>query len=312
MMTQDVNDDFSKLWQRHLSAMRDEFSTASLQALPSVPSGGRSLPGEDAPIDETEDYGHHVWENKINWVVDTLEELTLQSPRTTGTHSPGTSWFPDREGYTETALSSPENSSWPKTVKAASNPIIPQLVVADYSDIPTSHNPKGKKPDIPPDDDSGTPYLLKQQLLQGSQHTTYHIPDNLATLTITATTALHTPISPSQRAPPSQVHVLILTWAQHDRRGPDRQLLTPGLLDNETEALRACLKRRGYRVQCRLIPTDYPTAAVETLLDKFLDKSEEDTLLVVYYHGYGNLDREGRMLFLRWVLQSSYLILLRF
>lgn len=90
----------------------------------------------------------------------------------------------------------------------------------------------------------------------------------------------------------------MLTWAKHDRRGDDGQLLSPGL-DSGTGTLRDCLKRRGYRVQCRLIPGDYPTAAVETLLARFLDKSAPDSLLVIYYHGFGNLDGQGRMVFSR-------------
>lgn len=97
------------------------------------------------------------------------------------------------------------------------------------------------------------------------------------------------------------MHVLILTWAKHDRRGEDGQLLSPGL-DNDTETVRACFKRRGYRVQCRLIPADYPTAAVETMLDRFLEKSEDggESLLVIYYHGWGSLDVDGRMVFSRY------------
>jgi hypothetical protein len=64
-------------------------------------------------------------------------------------------------------------------------------------------------------------------------------------------------------------------------------------------------------VQCRSIPTDYPTAAVETLLDRFLERSSVDGLLVVYYRGYGGLDREGRMLFSRYALSLPGLFLVQ-
>lgn len=108
---------------------------------------------------------------------------------------------------------------------------------------------------------------------------------------------------------PEQVHVLILTWAKKDdsshnkRSGDDgwqQPLLSPTFVDVETDAVRASFKRRGYRVQCRRIPEDYPTAAVETILDKFLDNSvEKKSLLVIYYHGYGNMTPDGRMVFSR-------------
>ena len=101
-----------------------------------------------------------------------------------------------------------------------------------------------------------------------------------------------------QSRPPAEVHVLILTWAKHDRRGDDGQLLSPSL-DMETNTVRACFKRRGYRVQCRLVPEDYPTPAVETILDRFLSASAPDRLLVIYYHGYGNMEN-GRMVFSRY------------
>jgi hypothetical protein len=143
-----------------------------------------------------------------------------------------------------------------------------------------------------------TPFLLQREFFLDN-----HAPFTTTagtTTTTTAATVVHTPLSPTQNPPPSHVHVLILTWAKLDRRGDDGQLLSPSL-DSDTEALRACLKRRGYRVQCRAIPADYPTAAVETLLDRFLERSSGDGLLVVYYCGYGCLDGQGRMAFSRWV-----------
>jgi hypothetical protein len=103
------------------------------------------------------------------------------------------------------------------------------------------------------------------------------------------------------------VHVLILTWATtpsstciHGSFTPESSLNADRIAD-DTETLRSTLKRRGYRVQCRSIPLDYPTAAVETLLDRFLQRSSVDGLLMVYYRGYGGLDGERRMLFARYV-----------
>jgi hypothetical protein len=72
-ITQEMDDEFSRLWQRHLTALRDDFSATSVQALPSLPSESRSLDGEVAP-----DKGPaHPWDEKIDSVVDALDELAL-------------------------------------------------------------------------------------------------------------------------------------------------------------------------------------------------------------------------------------------
>ncbi|KAK4158238.1 hypothetical protein C8A00DRAFT_10935 [Chaetomidium leptoderma] len=299
------DDEFSQLWERHLTVLRDDFSATSVQALPSLPSVSQLESFDDGDLDKggasQAKYANHPWDEKVDSVVDALDELTLQSPNTAETHSPGTPWFPDRDGYTETALSSPLNSSWPKTIGSCRNPGLPHLRVDDYSESP-SHDPKGKGVETWPPaptrhKDSTVPFLLQKQLLY-TPHSPVDSSLTTATATATTTTTLHSPAPfPTQKGPPTQVHVLILTWAKHARRGPDGQLLTPSLDNNDTEMLRACLKRRGYGVQCRAIPTDYPTAAVETLLDRFLERSAADSLLVVYYHGYGCLEREGRMVF---------------
>lgn len=110
-----------------------------------------------------------------------------------------------------------------------------------------------------------------------------------------------------QTPPPTDVHVLILTWAKHDRRGEDGQLLSPGL-DIETDTARACFKRRGYKVQCRVIPEDYPTSAVETVLGRFLNQSAPGTLLMVYYRGHGNMEGD-RMVFSRFVFFAFRLLI---
>jgi hypothetical protein len=156
--------------------------------------------------------------------------------------------------------------------------------------------------------DSRIPFLLQKQLLS-DHHPTFHTPINSSTITAAATetatatarTIAHSPFTATQKPPPTQVHVLILTWAAQHHPG------SPGTLsatDHDTETLRSTLKRRGYRVQFRSIPNDYPTAAVETLLDRFLERSSVDGLLVVYYRGYGGLDGEGRMLF-SWYFHPS-------
>lgn len=221
-----------------------------------------------------------------------------QSPTTAETRSPGTPWFPDRDGYTETALSSPLNSSWPRTIGSSKNPGPPHARLEDHSEPPFP-DLKGKGVEKPynPRPDPAVRFLLEKQLFHDPYYSNLSTVDNPSTAA-TATTIIPSPTTPSQKPPPTQVHVLILTWAKHSRRGSDGQLLTPSL-DNDTETLRATLKRRGYSVQCRVIPTDYPTAAVETMLDRFLERSARESLLVVYYHGFGCLERDGRMVFAR-------------
>lgn len=72
-------------------------------------------------------------------------------------------------------------------------------------------------------------------------------------------------------------------------------------------------------MQCRLIPNDYSTSAVETVVDKFLAQSQNQTvqhekrnrsrsevtsrggeLLIVYYHGFGATEEDGRLRFSRY------------
>ena len=70
-----LDDDFSQLWQRHLTVLRDDFSATSVQALPSLPSVSQSLDGE-----ALEGNPAHPWDEKFDSVVDALEELTLSVP----------------------------------------------------------------------------------------------------------------------------------------------------------------------------------------------------------------------------------------
>jgi hypothetical protein len=74
-----LDDDFSQLWQRHLTVLRDDFSATSVQALPSLPSASQSLEG-DKPDAHAGD-SVHLWDEKIDSVVDALEELALSVHR---------------------------------------------------------------------------------------------------------------------------------------------------------------------------------------------------------------------------------------
>ncbi|KAK0714768.1 hypothetical protein B0H67DRAFT_490026 [Lasiosphaeris hirsuta] len=297
--------DFTVLWERHIAATRDDFFTTVSTGLPT-----RNLyddiydhsDAEDEPEEETRDEVGQFWDQTMNSVVDALGEAALQSPNTTATHSPDTPWFTDKVAYTETALSSPQGSSWSRTI----SPSKPTIQVSDYDEHADA---EPETPMIEIGKGKGIADYYYEQYRRKSS------PDWSNSFTIPRTpsprpyhpAARHTPSTPAtattvyrvqqraQNPPPEEVHVLILTWAKDDRRGDDGQLLSPGL-DLETDAVRSSFKRRGYRVQCRLIPEDYPTSAVETILDRFLDKSTPNSLLVVYYQGYGNMENE-RMVF---------------
>ncbi len=81
-MAQDM-DDFSHLWQRHLTVLRDDFSSTSVQALPSLPSlprsRRRSLNRDNDSHDERAQHGApaHAWDEKMDSIVDALDEITL-------------------------------------------------------------------------------------------------------------------------------------------------------------------------------------------------------------------------------------------
>ncbi|KAM7195743.1 hypothetical protein V8F20_007313 [Naviculisporaceae sp. PSN 640] len=352
MMNED--DDITSLWQRHLlAAVKDNLETASIQAIPPVP---RSLDGDNPYLLKPRGGKEPIqvgasWDEQMDSVVDALQELTVQSPTTINTadaYSPGNAWFPDREGYAETALSSPQNSSWSRTIaptkpgnemqanRLSSHSEIVEAISDSSRNSPRSPRGKGKGLDIRDQhyqvsSETTTPKRLSSL---PSWYTERHLPainysdKNAEDTTCENYYRSHNPINernmppdpptvnvryePSRvsrmmESPAQEVHVLILTWAKRDdtttgRRATDdgtglAPLLSP-TLDPETDAIRSSFKRRGYRVQCRRIPEDYPTAAVETILDKFLDKSVEGkSLLVIYYHGFGDSDSSGRMVF---------------
>ncbi|KAM7195516.1 hypothetical protein V8F33_006686 [Rhypophila sp. PSN 637] len=346
MMNDD--DDITSLWQRHLlAAVRDNLSAASVQAIPSVP---RSLDGDEPRLSnkkEKEPFQVGAgWDEQMDSVVDALHELTVQSPTTINTadaYSPETPWFPDREGYTETALSSPQNSSWSRTIKTAmqAKRLSAPDEFADLASESSRQSPRGKgkgldlrhqqvpsptlparrQPSLPSwyTERNIPPYNTKTESENISYEEYYrqynpnserNMPPDPPTVTVRYAPSR---VSQMMETPPQEVHVLILTWAKRDdnngRRIVDEAPLLSPTLDMETEAVRSSFKRRGYRVQCRRIPEDYPTAAVETILDKFLDKSVEGkSLLVVYYHGYGNMDQSGRMVFSRHKAANQYVV----
>ncbi|KAK0712301.1 hypothetical protein B0T21DRAFT_76380 [Apiosordaria backusii] len=299
-------EDFSHLWERHITILRDDFSADN--SVRALTSGSPSLQDGDGGEDyKSRPSGQHVWDDKIDSVVDALDELSLQSPtgktNTTTTQSPRTPWFPDGDAYTETA---PLRSH-----KIQALPVLPW---------PT--DPPTPSPSIwPPQQDQKE----GQQQMLYQHHTTRHLPLSPSTLssrtavpgsTTTPATTLHSPLPFTQSPPPSSVSVLCLSWAPPQARpGPDGQLFSPSL-PTDVEAVRSCFKKRGWKVQCRLIPSDYSTSAVETVIDRFLAQSQNQTvqsqnrsrardenevpggeLLIVYYHGFGATEDDGRLKF---------------
>lgn len=70
MAQQEVDDEFSRLWQRHLDLLRDEFSASSLQVLPSTYSESPSLDGGSATDED-------AWEDGFGSTGNALGVLTL-------------------------------------------------------------------------------------------------------------------------------------------------------------------------------------------------------------------------------------------
>lgn len=305
-----MSEDFTQLWERHIATTRDDFLNDTRR--------DDGIPAEADKIGK-------LWEETMGSVVDALDALDDLTPSSRGAHSPEprAAWS-SRDDYTETALSSPQDSHF-------STKPPPAITISDHD-----HENEVEAEEIPPMVEIGgrrskgkelaSYYLDKTRLkklrewhnsnappasqskhLLYSNYNTRYIPETTPTPTPTTTSKDKNKIEPdtpitsfrtihsAQSTPPSSVDVLILTWARHDRRGDDGQLLSPSL-DIDTDTVRACFKRRGYRVQCRLIPEDYPTSAVETILSRFLSQSTPDRLHLIYYHGYGNVEND-RMVF---------------
>ncbi|KAK4119427.1 hypothetical protein N657DRAFT_650246 [Parathielavia appendiculata] len=223
-MAHGMDDEFSQLWQRHLKVLRGDFSKKSVQTVPSMPSEPWDLDGEGR-AEKTA----HPRDGQLDSVVDALDELTRQSPNTIDTHSPGTPWFPDRDGHTETTLSSASNSSWPRTLSSPGRPSLPHLRIDECS-APPYREPKGKGTGILGEEiwqDPPIPFILQRQLLSESYPAAHYTATNFATTTAvpqiaTATSHgnnqnhTHPSLRTTQKPPPTEVHVLILTWATHN------------------------------------------------------------------------------------------------
>jgi len=320
-----MSEDFSQLWERHIAATRHDFVKDTITAR------------DDELPTETDKIGK-LWEETMGSVVDALEALDDLAPSSRGAHSPEPrAIWSSRDDYTETALSSPQDSHF------STKPHAPPAITISDHDREIEHEPeeeitpmveiggrrsKGKElasyyldktrlKKLRDWHNGNAPPASQSKHLLYSNYNTRYIPETSPSPTPTPTPTTSskdinkseqpdTPITSfrtihsAQSSPPSSVNVLILTWARHDRRGDDGQLLSPSL-DIDTDTVRSCFKRRGYRVQCRLIPEDYPTSAVETILSRFLSQSTPDTLHVIYYHGYGNVESstaaDGRMVF---------------
>lgn len=268
-----------------------------------------------------------------------MKNCNSQSPITaTEALSPDSPWFRDshlrRETEdTETVISSPHNSSWSKTVAPSkgqrnrlSLPLPPQpkspvslYAPAAVRELDTDARARAEKRH------SQDWYRDHATLLSHSQqlYETYSAyPASPGLNTARPEPQIEPPepqtrfssiFSPTPRGRyaelAEEVSVLILSWAtttatsaKTTPQGPVKHASSRQGISTftSTESARHCFKRLGYRVQCRPIPEDYPTAAVETILAKFLEDSDVDQvkkrLLIVYYTG-GVSMVEGRMMF---------------
>ncbi|KAK3398863.1 hypothetical protein B0T20DRAFT_219394 [Sordaria brevicollis] len=346
------NTDFSQLWHRHLANLRDEFTTGavdsnSVRALPSEPT--RSVDGRDSEATPRGIDHHggqvssllvgHGWDGDMEMVIDALQELEVQSPITaTEALSPESPWF--RESHhrrdtdeTETVLSSPQNSSWSRTIAPSklkrNRWSLPQPQPKSPINLYTSAATKGRETDATARAqkrhsqdwyrDHATLLSHSQQLYETysavpaspSLNTARPEPETEPRELKPRFSSIFYPTPRGRYAEATEeVSVLILNWAtstatsaKTSPQGPNRHCSSrPGIISTSTESIRNCFKRLGYRVQCRPIPEDYPTAAVETILAKFLEDSSDGDqtkkkLLIVYYTGRVSMV-EGRMMFI--------------
>ncbi|KAK5655230.1 hypothetical protein OQA88_5797 [Cercophora sp. LCS_1] len=98
----------------------------------------------------------------------------------------------------------------------------------------------------------------------------------------------------------AKVHVLILTWSFHDlRTAPYTAPATADYisLEDETKRLRDTLEGYGYDVEEWDIPMQRSTERMCSKLRQFCKLANEDTLLMVYYHGHGSLDDNNELVF---------------
>ena len=324
-----TDEDFTQLWERHIAAARKQFgSTRDDDTAPAGDVGHVWDEKMDSVVDALE---LAVSVNPFS-ALEFIADNRRQSPHSRAPSSPEPLWSV-RDDYSETALSSPTQGSIFSTAalsKPSPKPNLmptPIITISSHDDDRDAFDPDTPMVEIGGRHSKGkelASYYLDRSRLKKHRDSHHHstlspspspsfpdpkhllyknysnryVPDSPLSAVETPITSFRSALH-IQNPPPSEVHALILTWAKHDRRGDDGQLLSPGL-DIETDTVRACFKRRGYRVQCRVIPEDYPTSAVETILDKFLAKSKPGNLLVVYYRGEGGVEGD-RMVFSRFV-----------
>ena len=97
-------------------------------------------------------------------------------------------------------------------------------------------------------------------------------------------------------------HVLILTWAFHDLAGGFDEVAGDFIvsLEEETARLHDTFATYGYQVHERLIPMDASVERLAMIMKEFLRFADDETLLIVYYHGHGGLDEDGELVFSRY------------
>ena len=98
-------------------------------------------------------------------------------------------------------------------------------------------------------------------------------------------------------------HVLILTWSFHDLAGGFDEVAGDFIvsLEEETARLHDTFATYGYQVHERLIPMDASVERLTMIMKEFLRFANDETLLIVYYHGHGGLDEDGELIFSRYV-----------
>ncbi|KAK3485779.1 uncharacterized protein B0T23DRAFT_238357 [Neurospora hispaniola] len=351
------NTDFTQLWHRHLANLRHDFSTGAVdnvrvQASPLEPA--RSVDGRRDSEATPRDADYHdiqatslpaglEWDVDIDMVIDALQELEVQSPITaTEALSPDSPWFRDphlrrdgdgdRDVEIETVASSPQNSSWSRTVAPPKGQRArlslqlqpPKSPVSLYTSAPAEGLDTNARARTDWYRDHATLLSHSQQLYE--TYSAYPTSPGFSTARHEPETEPPEPktrfgstFSPSQRSRYAQlaevVNVLILSWATTTtiitakQQGPIKLSSSRQGINTSTDSVRNCFKRLGYRVQCRLIPEDYPTAAVETILAKFLADSdmgqERKKLLVIYYAGGAGMVG-GRMVFANAIGSSHF------